>query len=156
MTRREGHVRVALAPVGSEVEKELEDRWWLGLRARVLKSIDASEFTVVLNFGEGSALTIESAASVRPSIRGPEIPAVTHNEDGTVSTSDALLSLIGQHVLSSVAFKTGALRLVFESGALLAVPFGEQYEAWQLTGSSGRMWVSLPGGGLATFPRGAS
>jgi hypothetical protein len=78
---------------------------------------------------------------------------VTHNEDGTVSTSDALLSLISQQVLSSVGFKTGALPLVFESGALLTVPYGEMYEAWQLTGASGRMWVSLRGGGLATFPR---
>ena len=30
------------------------------------------------------------------------------------------------------------------------------YEAWQLTGPSGRMWVSLPGGGLTTFPGGSS
>ena len=44
----------------------------------------------------------------------PEIPAVTHNEDRTVSTSDALMSLIGQQVLSSVGFKAGALHLAFE------------------------------------------
>jgi Family of unknown function (DUF6188) len=142
--------------VGSEVEKELDDRWWLGLRARALESVDAYEFTVVLNFGEGSALTVESAASVRSSTGQPQTPAVTHNEDGTVSTSDALQSLIGQQVLSSVAFKTGGLRLVFESGALLTVPCGEQHEAWQLTGPSGRVWVSLPGGGLASFPQVAS
>jgi hypothetical protein len=117
-----------------------------------LESVDTYQFTVVLTFGEGSALTIESAANVRTSTGAPETPAVTHNEDGTVSTSDALTSLIGQQVLSSVGFKTGALRLVFESGALRRVPYGEQYEAWQLTGPSGRMWVSLPGGGLATFP----
>lgn len=87
-----------------------------------------------------------------PPPQGARDPGGTHNESGAVSTSDALLSLVGQQVLSSVGFKTGALRLVFESGALLTVPYGEQYEAWQLTGPSGRMWVSLPGGGLATFP----
>jgi hypothetical protein len=117
-----------------------------------VESVDAHEFSVVLNFGEGSALTVESAANVRASAREPETPAVTHNEDGTVSTFDALLSLIGQRVVSGVGFKTGALRLVFESAAWLTIPFGDQYEAWQLTGPSGRMWISLPGGGLATFP----
>ncbi|MEQ7011352.1 DUF6188 family protein [Actinopolymorpha sp. B17G11] len=145
--------RDKLALVGSEVEQELDDRWWLGLRARVLESVDAHEFTVVLNFGGGSALTIESAASVRAAAApGTETPAVTRNEDGTVSASDALTSLVGQQVLSSVGFKTGALRLVFESGQLLTVPMDEHYEAWQLTGPLGRMWVSMPGGGLTTFP----
>jgi len=143
--------RVTLAPVGSEVEQELDDRWWVGLRARALESVDAHEYTVVLDFGEGSALTIESAANVGATRREPETTAVAHNEDGTLSTSDALLSLIGQKVLSSVGFKTDELRLVFESGALLTVAHGEHYEAWQLTGPSGRTWVSLPGG-LATFP----
>lgn len=139
--------------VGSEVEQELDDRWWLGLRSRALQSVDAQGYMVVLDFGSGSVLTITSAANVRAaSAPGTEAPAVTSNEDGTVSASEALMSLTGQRVLSSVGFKTGMLRLVFESGALVTVPHGEQYEAWQLTGPSGRMWVSLPGGGLATFP----
>jgi hypothetical protein len=138
--------------VTSEVEQELDDRWWLGLRARTMESLGVHKFTVVLNFGEGSSLTIESAASARPTATASETPAVTLDENGAVSASDVLPSLVGQKVLSSVAFKTGALRLVFESGAILTVPYGEHFEAWQLTGPSGRMWVSLPGGGLATFP----
>jgi hypothetical protein len=145
--------RVTLAPVGTEGEQELDDRWRLGLRGSALESVDTQEFMVVLNFGGGVALTIESAANVRAaSAPGTETPAVTRNADGTVSTSDALTSLAGQRVLSGVGFKTGALRLVFESGPLLTVPVDEHYEAWQLTGPSGRMWVSLPGGGLSTFP----
>lgn len=135
-----------------KVEQELDDRWWLGLRSTAVESVYAHKFTVVLKFGEGSALTIESDAYVRASRREPATPAVTDNEDGTVATSHALLSLIGQQVPSSVGFKTGAIRLAFESGALLTVPHDEQREAWQLTGPSGRTWVSLPGGGLATFP----
>lgn len=151
--RTHNPARVRLARVGSEVEQELDDRWLLGLRAKALQSVDAQEFMVVLNFGGGSALTIESAANLRPASEpGTETPAVTLSEDGTVSVSDALVSLIGQRLVSSVGFKTGALRLVFESGALLTVPEGEQYEAWQLNGPSGRLWVSLPVGGLAIFP----
>jgi hypothetical protein len=139
--------------MGSEGEQELVDRWWLGLRGRTLEDVTGHEFTVVLDFGEGSTLTIEAATNIAPTTaRDEEIPAVIHHADGTVSTADALLSLIGLRVLSAVGFKTGALRLVFESGRMLTIPFGDQYEAWQLTGPSGRMWVSLPGGGLASFP----
>lgn len=117
-----------------------------------MESVDAYEFSVVINFGGGSALSIESSANFRASARAAETHAVTHNQDGTVSTSEALMSLIGQRVVSGVGFKTGALRLVFESAVWLTIPFREHYEAWQLSGPSGRVWVSLPGGGLATFP----
>lgn len=138
--------------VGSEVEQELDDRWWLGLVGRAVKSIDIAEFNVVATFGSRSALTIESEANIEDSARHHRTPAVRINDDGRVSVSNALLSLEGQRVLSGVAFKTGTLRLVFDSGVLLIVPFVEKHEAWQLTGPSGRLWVSLPGGGLATFP----
>jgi hypothetical protein len=138
--------------VGSEVEQELDDRWWIGLVGRTVESIDKHEFNLVVSFGRGTALTIESVADVQASPRQPGTPAVSMNQDGSVFASNALLSLAGQRVVSGVAFKTGALRLLFESGARLTVPFGEEHEAWQLTGPSGRLWVSLPGGGLATFP----
>jgi hypothetical protein len=150
---RSAVARVTLAFVGSEVEKELADRWWLGLRGRTLEAVDPQDFMVVLDFSGRSALTIESAASVRAaSAPRTEASAVARNDDGTLSTSDAMLSLVGQRVLSSVGFKIGDLRLVFDSGQMLLVPHGEHYEAWQLTGTSGRMWVSLAGGGLATYP----
>ncbi|MFC6006303.1 DUF6188 family protein [Angustibacter luteus] len=143
--------------MGSEVEQELDDRWWLGLRKRALESVDVHEFVVVLNFAGGSVLSIEAAATVRAvSAPGTETAVVTRMADGTVWTSEVLMSLVGQQLLVSVGFKDGALRLVFESGLMLDVPHDEQYEAWQLTGVSGRRWVSLPGGGPATFPGGPS
>lgn len=138
--------------MGSEVEQELEDRWWFGLRGATVQSVDTFEFQVVLGFGHGSALTIESIANFRAAPDCPEAQVVTLGHDGTISTSDALRTLIGQQVMSGVGFKSGALRLVFDSGELLTIPPGERFEAWQLTGPSGRMWVSLPGGGLATIP----
>jgi hypothetical protein len=117
--------------VGSEVEQELDDRWWIGLVGRTVESIDTHEFNVVVSFGRGTALTIESAADVQASPRQPGTPAVSMNQDGSVFASNALLSLAGQKVVSGVAFKTGALPLVFESGARLTVPFGEEHETWQ-------------------------
>ena len=157
MSGRSAFARVRLAPVGSETEQELDDRWWLGLRGSVLQSVEAEQFMVVLKFEGGSVLTVESPANVRAaSAPGNETTAVIRNEDGKISASNALTSLVGQQVLSSVGFKTGKLRLVFESGQMLDVPHDPHYEAWQLTRPSGRMWVSLPGGGLASFPGGPS
>ena len=101
---------------------------------------------------EQATLTVESPAILRSNVDGQAAAAVILDEDGTVSVDRVVMALVGQRVLSSVGFKTGALRLVFESGALLTVPYDDHYEAWQLTGPSGRMWVSLPGGGLVTFP----
>jgi hypothetical protein len=135
--------------VTSDVEQELDDRWWLGLRTRRLESVCAYEFATVLRFEEGSVLTVDTAATVRTATGVSATMAVLPPQEGTVSISDALVALTGQQVRSSVAFKTGALRIVFESGAVLTVPHGEKYEAWQLTGRSGRTWTSLPGGGLA-------
>lgn len=142
--------------VGSEDEQELEDRWLLGLRGRSVESVDVYEFSVAIAFGRGSALTIESPADLQLAPTGPRLPAFERDSDGMVSASDAVLSLVGQSVASSVGFKTGSLRLVFETGARLRVPFDEHYEAWQLTGPTGRTWVSVPGGGLATFPSGSA
>jgi hypothetical protein len=153
MSGRSPRARATLRPVSSEDEQELEDRWLLGLRGRSVESVDVHEFSVGVAFGGGFALTIESPANLQPAPRAPKVPALTLNSDGTVSGSDALRSLVGQRVLSSVGFKTGSLRLVFESGAHLLVPFDEHYEAWQLASPTGRRWISLPGGGLTTLPR---
>lgn len=138
--------------MGSEDERELGDRWWLGLRDRTVVSVDASEFSVRVAFGDSSALTIESSAALKPGPGVPSIPALTIRPDKTVVISEGLLSLVGQRVRSGVGFKTGSIRLVFDSGAHLLVPFDERYEAWHLTGPSGRTWISMPGGGLTTIP----
>lgn len=141
-----------LRTVGSENEQELEDRRWLGLRDRTVVSVDAYEFCACVAFGDSSALTITSPATVKSGPGGPAIPALTVHPDETVTIAEVLHSLVGQRVLSAVGFKTGSMRLVFDSGAQLLVPFDEHYEAWQLTGPTGRTWISMPGGGLTTFP----
>ena len=63
----------------------------------------------------------------------------------------AALQLFGTEVLSAVAFKSGVLRMVFSSGAHLNCPAGPSFEAWQITGPRGRMFVSMPGGDLAVW-----
>jgi len=138
--------------MGSEDEQELEDRWWLGLRYQTIVSVDAGKFSARVAFGDGSELAIESQATFKPGPVEPGVPALSVRPDNTVAVSETLHSLVGRRVLSGVGFKTGYLRLVFDNGAQLLVPFDEHYEAWQLAGSSGRTWISMPGGGLSTFP----
>jgi hypothetical protein len=140
------------ATVGSEVERELDDRWWFGIRGSAVEAIEVAEFSVGIKFGGSAALTIESAAALGDSSAPRGTTAISINSDGTISASERLMSLVGRRVVSGIGFKTGDLRLVFEPGDFLTVPAGDAYEAWQLTGPSGRLWVSLPGGGLACFP----
>ncbi|MEU4288389.1 DUF6188 family protein [Kribbella sp. NPDC026596] len=104
-------------------------------------------------FGRAVAVTIDSPASLGVSSSQRQTDAISRNRDGSISASKALMSLQGQRVVSGVGFKTGTLRIVFDSGTFLTAPYNEAFEAWHLNGPSGRVWVSLPGGGLATHPQ---
>lgn len=137
--------------VGSEEEQEFADRSSLGLRGSSVESVDVDLYQVLVGFSDRSVLTIECPADLA-SASGQLQPAVTVGIDGTVTVSDALLAVLGTWVVSGVGFKNGTLQLAFSSGVELRVPFDADHEAWQLTGSSGRTWLSVPGGGLATFP----
>lgn len=139
---------------GTEVEHD--DRWWLGLRERSLEAVVVHEFMIALDFGDRRVLIVEGNATLATGPGARTIPVVSDDAGGAIRVSPGLLDLRGQMVLSAVAFKTGGLRIVFESGAQLAVPADEHYEAWQFTGSSGRTWISLPGGGLSLLPANAS
>ncbi|MFF4518496.1 DUF6188 family protein [Streptomyces mirabilis] len=54
---------------------------------------------------------------------------------------------------SAVAFKSGTLRLVFDTGHHLTCSSDPSFEAWQVTGPAGWRFVSLPGGDLAVWTR---
>ncbi|MFC6020679.1 DUF6188 family protein [Plantactinospora solaniradicis] len=61
------------------------------------------------------------------------------------------LSLFGANILSAVAFKSGALRLVFGTGQHLNVKPHAQYEAWSARDVGTLRVVCQPGGGLAVW-----
>ncbi|MFE5894783.1 DUF6188 family protein [Streptomyces sp. NPDC056462] len=63
----------------------------------------------------------------------------------------AALVLFGAFVLSAVAFKSGTLRLVFDTGHYLTCSSDLSFEAWQVTGPTGWCFASLPGGDLAVW-----
>ncbi|WP_331772765.1 DUF6188 family protein [Embleya sp. NBC_00888] len=124
---------------------EHEDRWVLGLRGLSVVGIRIDlRPTLVLDAGwevVPAAPTRLSTGSLRTD---PGLPLTPESQDVA-----AALPLFGAKVLSAVAFKSGALRMVFDSGTHLTCPSHASFAAWQITGPGGWRFVSLPGGDLA-------
>jgi hypothetical protein len=56
-------------------------------------------------------------------------------------------------IIRSLAWtEAGALSVTYDDGTVVNVPVDPNYEAWNIVEVDGTMVVSLPGGGLATFP----
>ncbi|MFI0742154.1 DUF6188 family protein [Streptomyces sp. NPDC021100] len=126
---------------------EYADRWVLNLRGMAVSKISV-DFRLVLALDSEWEVALETPAGLsRGSARtNPSVPLNPGTQDVA-----AALDLFGAKVLSAVAFKSGALRLVFDTGHHLTCPSDPSFEAWQITGPTGRRFVSLPGGGLAVW-----
>jgi len=127
---------------------EHEDRWILPFRGLTVTQIQV-DLAFGLNLDDRGAVRISSTATlgwVDVATRPDKIEL--HPERQDVAAGIALLNTT---VLSAVAFKSGALRLVFDSGRKLSVAADPRYEAWTATGPSGMLIVSLPGGDLAVW-----
>ncbi|MFC3979527.1 DUF6188 family protein [Streptosporangium jomthongense] len=128
---------------------ELKDRWLLPYRGMQVVQIRVSYQLTLLLDGD-AAVNIETTATLT---------------SGSLSASDAesvqlvperqevvpALALFGATIVSSVAFKSGALRLVFDTGTHLNVKPDCHYEAWSTCGPDDVRFVCLPGGGLSIF-----
>lgn len=125
---------------------ELGDRWDLGLRGRKVTQI-GGEFALMVVLGPGAELMLESLVLMSPAGNGPHVEVVPDRTGG-----DRLRHLLGVAVLSAVAFKTGGLRLALADGTRLDCGPDPDYEAWQVSGPDGWMFVALPGGGLGVWP----
>ncbi|GAA1364103.1 DUF6188 family protein [Streptomyces beijiangensis] len=124
---------------------EDDDRWRLGLRGLVVTRIGV-DFQLRLALGQDWEVVLEAPAYLGP-VAGPA-------ERLTPATQDvgAALPLFGAKVLSAVAFKSGSLRLAFDTPLMLTCPADPDCEAWQIMGPGGRLFVSQPGKGLAVRP----
>ncbi|MGI5338080.1 DUF6188 family protein [Streptomyces sp. CA-181903] len=109
----------------------------IGVNFRLVLALD-SEWEVALESPAGL-----SHGTARTN---PPVPLKPESQDVA-----AALHLFRAKVLSAVAFKSGALRLVFDTGHHLTCPSDPSFEAWQVTGPTGWRFVSLPGGGLAVW-----
>jgi Family of unknown function (DUF6188) len=125
------------------------DRWILNLRdLRVTRISIDFRLTLTLDVGwevvlEGPALLSDGSVHTDPD---PGMRLTPRAQDVA-----AALQLFGAGILSAVAFKTGSLRVVFDTGAHLNCPVDPSYEAWQIIGPRGWRFTSLPGGDLAVW-----
>ncbi|WP_088288763.1 DUF6188 family protein [Kineosporia sp. A_224] len=127
----------------------LDDRILLPFRDERIESV-TSDFRLVLSVGSVSELVIETAATLS---HGPlQAPgAVRIPIEPSSGDTGPAADLVGTTVLSSVAFRSGSLRLVFSSGVHVYVPVSQDYEAWGVTGPGAFRCISLPGGGLGVW-----
>ncbi|WP_327178591.1 DUF6188 family protein [Streptomyces sp. NBC_01335] len=126
---------------------EHDDRWILNLRGRGVAGITVDHrLTLTLDGCWEVALETPARLSSGPAHTNPGVLLVPETQDVA-----AALPLFGTKVVSAVAFKTGALRMVFEDGTHLTCPTDAAIEAWRITGPGGWQFVSLPGGDLGVW-----
>ena len=129
--------------------REESDRYLLPYRGRRVERI-LVDYALTLVLDGSIALTIECPAVLSHGpITAPD--AVPHHVVPDRQQVDQALALFGAEVLSSVAFKSGALRAVFSNGLHLNVAASNEFEAWQACGPGTLRVVSLPGGDLAVW-----
>ncbi|MGW6707039.1 DUF6188 family protein [Streptomyces sp. NPDC054956] len=126
---------------------EHEDRWILNLRGRSVTGIGA-DFRLVLALDSDGEVAIEAPVSLSHGTVQANPSVLLTPESWEV---EAVRVLLGAKVLSAVAFKSGDLRLVFDTGHHLNCRFDPSFEAWQVKGPGGWLFASLPGGDLAVF-----
>ncbi|MFI1286474.1 DUF6188 family protein [Streptomyces sp. NPDC020858] len=126
---------------------EHEDRWILNLRGMRVTKISA-DFRLVLVFDSDWQVALEAPFSLSHGAvhAGQSVLLNPESQDVT-----AALDLFGAKVLSAVAFKSGTLRLVFDTGLRLTCSSDPSFEAWQVTGPAQWLFVSLPGSDLAVW-----
>ncbi|MFF1401251.1 DUF6188 family protein [Streptomyces sp. NPDC058287] len=131
--------------------EEHEDRWILGLRGLAVTQISV-DFQLTLLLGSEASVILECPFRLGPGSASNENLQVML-DPGRQDVA-AALALFGAKVLSAVAFKTGSLRLVFDSGLHLNCRADPSFEAWQVVGPGGWRFVSMPGRELAVWPAG--
>lgn len=62
-----------------------------------------------------------------------------------------LLRLVRLGVSRIDAFKDGHLEIGINDGTVLSVPASDDFEPWEISGSKGPLFVSVPGGSVATW-----
>ncbi len=127
---------------------ERDDRWVLPFRGLLVTQVQVDHaFGLVLD--DKGAVRVEGAATlgwVSVGAKPETVELRPENHDVAAG-----LVLLGTTVLSSVAFKSGGLRIVFDDGHVLTVAADPQHEAWTVTGPNGMLIVSVPGGDLAVW-----
>ncbi|MGH2356195.1 MAG: DUF6188 family protein [Chloroflexota bacterium] len=108
-------------------------------------SVDAGFCLEFLEDSEATTIRIEGAFRVRSDEQEREFSPARHVDLGPA------LDLIGKTVAEATVGHDGSLDVRFADGTRLMVAADARFEAWELTAPGGRLIVSLPGGGAATW-----
>ncbi|MET8574678.1 DUF6188 family protein [Streptomyces sp. NPDC005012] len=124
-----------------------DDSWTLPLRGLSVTHITIA-FRLALVFEADWEVPLEGPAhlSSRPLHDGSAPSLLPERREIA-----AAVSLFGSTVQSAVAFRAGALSIVFADGAHLYCVADPSFEAWQVTGPDGWRFLSQPGGSLAVW-----
>jgi hypothetical protein len=126
---------------------EFDDRWRLPYRGMQVVQVRVSyQLTLLLDTGVTATIETEALLTNGPRQAPDAVRVVLPPER---QDACATRGLFGATILSSVAFKSGTLRLVFDTGHHLTVKPHPQFEAWKATGPGTLCCVCQPGGGLA-------
>lgn len=126
---------------------EHENRWILNLRGMSVAKISV-DFRLVLALDSDWDVALEAPVNLSHGTAHAHPSVILKPASQDVA---AALVLFGAKVLSAVAFKSGTLRLVFDTGHHLTCSSDLSFEAWQVTGPTGWRFASLPGGDLAVW-----
>jgi hypothetical protein len=126
--------------------EEFDDRWLLGYRDMRVVQVQISYQLTLLLDGDTTIDIEQEAFLTHGSARAPGArPIRLVPEHQEVAPA---VALFGCKVLSAVAFKSGVLRLVFDSGHHLTVAPHPELHAWSVTGPGQLRVVCRPAGGL--------
>ncbi|WP_406506546.1 DUF6188 family protein [Streptomyces sp. NBC_01602] len=141
--------RIGQGAVMSTEESPVEhdDRWVLSLRGMSVTKISV-DFRLVLVVGSDWEIALEAPVRLSYGTVHASPSVLLNPESQDVA---AALALFGASVLSVVAFKSGTLRLVFDTGHHLTCSSDPSFEAWQVTGPAQWRFVSLPRGDLGVW-----
>ncbi|MGW2706992.1 DUF6188 family protein [Streptomyces sp. NPDC001340] len=130
-----------------ESHAEHEDRWILNLHGMSVTKISV-DFRLVLALDSDWEVALEAPVNLSHGTAHADPSVLLNPESQDVA---AALPLFGAKVLSAVAFKSGTLRLIFDTGHHLTCSSDPSFEAWLVTGPAGWRFASLPGGDLAVW-----
>lgn len=136
-----------LAEVSESSLAEHEDRWIMNLRGLAVTKISIA-YQLFLHLDSDARVDLGCPFKLTQDVGGSRQDVVLDPGRQEVA---AALGLFGAKVLSAVAFKTGSLRLVFDSGCHLNSQADPSFEAWEVLGPGGWRVISMPGGKLTVW-----
>lgn len=105
------------------------------------------DFAFTLAFDADIQIRIETGFTVA----SPGGELETFDPEADLARMGSLLTLHQAEVRTAGTDEIGNLRLDFSDGRALQCRPHQQYEAWNLSGKDGLLYVCLPGGGLAIW-----